>query len=77
MALKQYGFQVTDAWLARLGAVADKASTSTFALSTPVNKSEIARQACLIGLDVIEALGEDFAGHIATQAIIQKKFNVK
>ncbi len=75
MALKSYGFQVTPAWLDRLDAIVDKSKNSQFALSTPVNRSEIVRQASLIGFDVIEALGENFQGHIATQALIKKKFS--
>jgi hypothetical protein len=75
MALKSYGFQVTPAFLERLDSIVDKAKDSNFALSTPVNRSEIVRQAALIGFDVIDALGEDFAGHLLTQPMIQKKFN--
>ncbi len=73
--MQSFAFAVKQEWLAQLDVTVAIAKDSNFAMQSPINRSEIARQAALIGFEVIQCLGSDFNGAGVTALLIQKKFN--
>ncbi len=71
---KAMSIMVTPHFTERLEKCLESAKESPANLSTPLTKSEVLRQAALIGFEVIECLGEEYQGNAATAALLKKKF---
>lgn len=75
--MQSFAFAVKPEWLNELDATVAAAKNSAYAMQSPINRSEMARQAALIGFEVIKCLGQDFNGAGATALLIQKKLACK
>jgi len=73
--MQSFAFAVKPEWLAELDATVASAKDSGYAMQSPINRSEMARQAALIGFEIIQCLGSEFNGAGVTSLLIQKKFN--